>query len=139
VIGLTADDHAKRDEAVILGAAIVGAVERHGDCRRDFQRTGHGHDVIGGIRRLERLGRALEQGVGHIVVKARFDDQDMRGLFFLGHKGPRGKFGRSCRHLSRVKPRTGGLFKSILEMPHPNNNERCVTARAFQINTFVLG
>ena len=78
MVGLAADDRAERDEAVIVGAAIFGAVEREGDHGRDFQRAGHGHDIVGRAGLVERRLRAVEQRVGQVVVKARLDDQEMR-------------------------------------------------------------
>ena len=83
MIGLAADHHAKRDIAVIFGAAIFLAVERHRDDGGNFQRAHHGHHVIGGTGGVERSGGAVEQSVGHIVVEAGLDDQKMRSG--IGH------------------------------------------------------
>ena len=77
MIGLAADDGAQRDKAVIVGAAFLGAVEREGNHRRDFQRARHGDDVIGRARLVERGLGAVEQRVGEIVVEARLDDKKM--------------------------------------------------------------
>ena len=77
MIGLAADDGAERDEAVIVGAALLGAVERKGNHRRNLQRAGHRDHVIGGARRVERGLGAVEQRVGEIVVEPRLDDQQM--------------------------------------------------------------
>ena len=81
MIGLAADHRAERDEAVIVGAALFGAVEREGDRGRDLQRAGHGDHVVGGAGLVERSLGAVEQRVGEVVVEARLDDED----FWFGH------------------------------------------------------
>ena len=102
MIRLAADHGAERDKAVIVGAAVFGAVQRKGDHCRNFQRAGHSDDVVGGACLVERGLGAVEQGVGEVVVEARFDDQQM-GFCGLAMtvSGVAGDLGRTEVHRKR--------------------------------------
>ena len=83
MVGLAADDAAQRDVAVVAGrrreaSGLLG----QGDGAGDLQRAGLGDDVVLRAERAQRLGRAVQQGVGQVVIEARLDDEDADGLAY---------------------------------------------------------
>ncbi len=71
MIGLAADNHADRDEGVIL-------VGRQRDRAGDLQSAGHGDRLVRMAGRLDRGAGAFEQQVVEVRIEARLDDQNLR-------------------------------------------------------------
>ena len=81
--GIAADHAAERDHAVIGLFLARRGIERHGDRGRDFERARHGDAVVARAGLVQRAGRARQQGVGDIVIKARLDNENARALTLL--------------------------------------------------------
>jgi hypothetical protein len=72
---VAANDAAERDRQVIGLAVLCGRIERDRDGRRDFQRAGHGQDIIAHAGRLQLGGGAFEHCILDVVVEAGLHDQ----------------------------------------------------------------
>jgi hypothetical protein len=76
--GVAADHATERDGGVIGFSARVGGVERDHNRRRNFQRAGHGDDVMRDAGSLQFGERAFQQRVLDIIVEPCFDNQRAR-------------------------------------------------------------
>ena len=76
--GVAAHHAAERDRGVIGLAVFLGGIDRNRDRGRDFQRAGHGDDVMGHAGGLQLGDRAFQQRVLDVVVETRLDDQRAR-------------------------------------------------------------
>ena len=76
--GVAPDHAAERDRGVVGLAAALGGVERDRNRGRNFQRAGHGDDVVLDAGGLQLGDRAFQQRVLDVVVEACLDDQRAR-------------------------------------------------------------
>jgi hypothetical protein len=76
--GLAANDAAERDRTLVRLAGALPGVECDGDRGRHLERAWHAHAVEDRAGFAQRARGTREQGVGDILVEARFHDEDAR-------------------------------------------------------------
>jgi hypothetical protein len=76
--GVAPDHASQRDRGVIGLAVLRGGIERDRDGGWNFQRPGHGDDLVTDAGRLQLGDRAFQQRILDVVIETRLDDQRMR-------------------------------------------------------------
>ena len=73
--GIAPDDASERDRRIVGFAAALRGIERNRDRRRNFQRAGHGDDVVTDTGSLQLGDGTFQQRILDVVIEARLDDQ----------------------------------------------------------------